>query len=248
MGSVEDHYERFLAENYTWMSGGHELQIAKNRNDFIAAGFVPGVEARALDLGCGSGYQTLALAEIGYSVVALDSSARLLDELQAVAAELRITPLLADMRDAAAYSCHGPFDLVVCMGDSIIHLQTMADVAKLFQDVYANLNVGGRFVVSFRDLSHELTGTERILPVRMDDHRIMAVFLEYGQQHVTVNDVLIVQEGEGWRMRKSAYQKLRLPVATTTQMLMQAGLREVTITTDQWWFSTIIARKTAAAF
>lgn len=243
MASVEDHYERFLAGNYTWMSGGHERQVAKNRSDFMDAGIVAGPGAKALDLGCGSGYQSLALAEMGFAVVAVDTSTALLDELRVAAGERPVTAMVADMRDATAYSGHGPFDVAVCMGDTLVHLQSVEDVAALFTDVFANLRGGGKFVLSFRDLSAELTGTDRILPVRLDEGRLMAVFLEYDRNHVTVNDVLFKRDGEGWKMSKSAYQKLRLPVGNAVAMLSAAGFHDVSTSADRWGFVTILARK-----
>ena len=98
--TAKDHYDHFLAAHYTWMSGGHASQVAKNRNLLNQFGFTGRPGAIALDLGCGSGYQSLALAEQGFSVVAVDTSQQLLDELKSIAAGHPITVVRGDMLDS----------------------------------------------------------------------------------------------------------------------------------------------------
>jgi methylase of polypeptide subunit release factors len=52
----------------------------------------------ALDLGCGSGFQSVALADIGFrQVIAVDTSAKLLAELETHRADRAIQTLLADL-------------------------------------------------------------------------------------------------------------------------------------------------------
>src|SRR5260370_28337343 len=46
----------------------------------------------AVDLGCGSGFQSIALARLGFRVLAIDFNRRLLDELNGRAAACRLWP------------------------------------------------------------------------------------------------------------------------------------------------------------
>src|SRR5580704_15994731 len=83
MSGVEEHYSSLLATHYTWMFGtSFEAKVAEQRTilEDALAGASRGL---AVDLGRGPGFQTIALAELGYSpVVAMDTSAELLEELQ----------------------------------------------------------------------------------------------------------------------------------------------------------------------
>lgn len=242
MPSVDDHYEQFLASHYTWMSGGHERQVAANRRFLNDSGIAPRSNGKALDIGCGSGFQSLALAELGFDVVGLDACEALLDELRAMVVGRRITPVLGDMRDEAVYRDYGPFEAAVCMGDTLVLMDTKEEVAACFTNVFGGLSDGGKIVLAFRDLSTELKGVDRIIPVRLEDGRLMATFLEYEDRHVNVHDMLFLREDDAWKMTKSAYKKLRLAVGQVTDLLRHAGFRDVVTGVDRG-FVTFIARR-----
>jgi 16S rRNA A1518/A1519 N6-dimethyltransferase RsmA/KsgA/DIM1 with predicted DNA glycosylase/AP lyase activity len=81
MDLARAHYENLLAHHYTWMLGGNlEATASSQRQVLEDLSVRPG--AVAVDLGCGPGSQTLALADMGFeSVIGIDTSQELLDEL-----------------------------------------------------------------------------------------------------------------------------------------------------------------------
>lgn len=243
-GTVEGHYEQFLAACYTWMSGGHLVQVENNRKTLIKFGLGAHRGGKALDLGCGSGYQSLALAGLGFSVISVDTSQALLDELSSMAADHPIAAIRGDMLRSETYESHGPFDAVVCMGDSLTHAPSLRQVKQLLQDVYAQTRPGGQLLLSFRDLSTELKGIDRAIPVRLDEHGLMSTFLEYMESHVNVHDILFTQKDGRWQMTKSDYQKLRLSGDEAVSMLAGTGFRNIRKTLDQG-FTIIAAEKSA---
>ncbi len=208
MSEVVEHYETLLAERYTWMAGGMESKIAESRAFFKAQKLTPKGNRLAVDLGSGPGFQSIALARLGYKVAAIDTSLKLLSELRAHAGELNIKTVGDDLLNFQEHLT-GPAEVIVCMGDTLTHLGTKEDVRRLFAAAYSSLVPGGHFVITYRDLSVELKGVDRFIPVRSDDDRIFTCFLEYAPGHVKVHDLVYERNGE-WSLRKSFYQKLRL--------------------------------------
>jgi dienelactone hydrolase len=78
--------------------------------------------------------------------------------------------------------------------------------------------------VTYRDLSTELRGVDRFIPVRSTAEKIMTCFLEYHPGVVVVHDLIHVHSGDAWRLAKSCYPKLRLAVDDVCRELSQAGL------------------------
>ena len=97
MSRAETHYKQLLARHYTWLYGGLEPNVERAVNLFAEAGLIPGDDDLAVDLGCGSGFQSLALARLGYRVLAIDSSEDLLRELRNESGKLRIQTIHDDL-------------------------------------------------------------------------------------------------------------------------------------------------------
>jgi SAM-dependent methyltransferase len=242
MASVEEHYEALLAHHYTWMRGDFDSRVREYRALFENSGVSPQKGGKALDLGCGSGFQSVALAEMGFEVVGVDSSESLLRELRSRATNLPIHPVLGDMREAGLYTEYGPFEVAACMGDTITHLRSKEEVSSLIRDAHDHLEEGGHFFLQFRDLTRELEGVDRAIPVRSDDDRIMTTFLEYEAEHVNVHDMIFAREPSGWKLHKSAYKKLRLGAKEALGLMEKYGFG-ISDHNEHEGFSTIIARK-----
>lgn len=230
-----EHYDGFLAEHYTWMLGGDLPALAAAQRAHLSRlGVVPGPAGPlAVDLGCGPGHTSLALAGLGFGpVLAVDLSRALLDELAPYAARTpAVRPVRADLRTALPELVRpGSAAVVVCLGDTLTHLPTRGDVAALLGDIATALAPDGTAVLSFRDLTVPLTGTGRFLPVRASEDRIMTCFLEYPGDYddytVVVHDLLHTRDGRAgeWTMRAHSYRKLRLAHAWVLEQCRAAGL------------------------
>jgi len=227
-GTAQEHYENLLADHYEWMFGlPFEAKVAEQKTilDEFAGPAVTG--GLAVDLGCGSGFQTVALSDRGYKVLAIDTSAKLLHHLSARVGSRNIVTKHADLRELDSLVSPASVDIAVCMGDTLTHLSSRSEVSNLFQSVVRAIKPGGRFVVTYRDLaSVELLGLDRFIHVRSDDRRVMTCFLEYeALETVVVHDLINLREGDGnWTLHKSSYKKLRLPVRWVIAELLASGL------------------------
>lgn len=233
MTSASDHYDRLLAAHYTWMLGGDVIAAADGQARLLGELGVranaPG--ATAVDLGCGPGPQSLALAGLGFSrVLAVDTSRALLDELTGLAARTgqasAIHPVHADIRTALAeHTRPSSVAAVVCMGDTLTHLPGRDDVVALLHDVSRCLAADGQLVLSYRDLTPPRTGTDRFLPVRATADRIMTCFLEYvDDDTVMVHDLVHTRSADTWTQQVSSYPKLRIGAAWLADRCRDAGL------------------------
>lgn len=241
--SAIEHYQNFLASHYTWMSGPYEDKVAAHQAIFTRFGFAPGPTGEALDLASGPGCQTLALARLGFSVTAVDASGPLLAELREHAQGLPVRTVEHDL--CSLNQCGtlpDQVDVAVCMGDILPHLPTRECITELFTEVSRRLVPGGKFILGFRDLSQELFGLDRFIPIRGDSGRVMTCFLEYEPQTVIVHDLIHVRQGDGWALHKSAYRKLRLSLAWVELNLYESGfkLREREYAAGVW---TIVAER-----
>jgi SAM-dependent methyltransferase len=225
MNDAIRHYDELLAAHYSWMVGvPFEEKAAEQKALLRELGIQAGSHGTAIDLGAGPGYQSAALADLGYSpVIAIDTSKALLDELAAQKGPRAIEILHGDLRHLSRYAPEESAEAIVCMGDVLTHLERHDDVSALLRDCFAALKPKGRLVLTFRDLSQELAGLDRFIPVQSDADRVMVCVLEYEPRTVLVHDLIHTRSGSGWRLDKSCYRKLRLAPKDVTQQLRGLG-------------------------
>ncbi len=220
---VKVHYDEHLAEFYSWMTGDFIEKVKEIIDFFNSNDINPKYSSIAVDLGSGHGIQSAALTQLGFNVTAVDFSKKLLGELKQNTSN-NVKTVNADITQYDYVFSNDP-ELVICMGDTLTHLAGIDEVKKVIQNVYNNLISGGKLILSYRDMSSELTGTTRFIPVKSDDNRILTCFLEYLDGYVNVNDILHEKINGKWVMKVSSYPKLRLSKETLYEILSGCRLK-----------------------
>ena len=222
MADVKAHYDNLLAPYYSWIFGGLKLKLEENRKFFRDHKIQPELSGVAMDLGAGCGFQAIPLAEAGFKVIAIDICRDLLADLGKSAGELSIETLEDNLLN---FSVHRPAntELIVCMCDTLTHLDSLENVNGLLKNVYQALESNGRLVLSFRDLTFELKDLDRFIPVRSESNLIFTCFLEYEKDYVKVHDIIYEKIKDQWQLKKGFYRKLRIPPDWTKECLLKIG-------------------------
>jgi SAM-dependent methyltransferase len=215
MVAVTEHYAKHLAPIYLWMVGGIETALRLGKADL--ATLFPGTGS-AIDLGAGFGMHSIPLAEAGYQVISIDQSPLLLGILQEHSERLPVRTIEANLLEFRTL-VPDRVDLIICMGDTLTHLETFDQVEVLLESVAQSLSQNGRFIATFRDYSAAAVGESRFIPVRSDSDRIMTCFLEEEPQHINVHDIVHERHEGQWQMRISSYRKLRIAPSAVEEML-----------------------------
>jgi SAM-dependent methyltransferase len=221
---AKDHYDGHLASVYTWIFGDYDSAVANQISMFTKFGLnIPNKTKVAFDLGCGSGFQSVALEKLGYSVHAIDFSQSLLEELTAKSSTIHTYQ--GDLTDLSFAGDAAP-ELIVCMGDTVTHLASHEIVLKLLHSSYEKLEPNGSLVLSFRDLSQSRSLNDRFIPVKCDENRILTCFLEdLDPEKVRVFDLLYEKDSNAssWSFKKSFYEKLKISPFLIVQWMRQIG-------------------------
>lgn len=218
--SAKDHYDNHLGNIYVWMCGAFEEKRIAQQNFFQANKIIPTSNGVALDLGAAHGIQAIALANLGFDVTAVDFHAPLLHALHQNDEQKRVHVIEDELRSFLSHTSMQP-ELIVCMGDTLTHLDTIDQVEEFFLHAQQKLLPGGKLILSFRDLTREYKDEHRFIPVRSDHDRILTCFLEYFPNKVIVHDILHERDGDHWKQSISAYAKLRLNEAMVRSMLIK---------------------------
>ena len=113
------------------------------------------------------------------------------------------------------------------MTDTLIHLESRDKVISLFNKVVNTLDEAGKFIITFRDLSSELTELDRFISVRSDENMIFTCFLEYESETVKVHDIVYRRNQGEWKLSKSFYRKLRLSKTWLDAQLSNVGFNDI---------------------
>jgi glycine/sarcosine N-methyltransferase len=121
--------------------------------------------AEVLDLACGTGVYSLALAERGHKVTALDLDKDMIDLAIKNKDKLDVDFFVQDMTTIKDKFNDKKFDLIFCIGNSLVHLQTREAIDNLIKDMSSMLNVGGSIIIQIINYDRILMNNVTSLPI-----------------------------------------------------------------------------------
>lgn len=155
-----------IAEYYPLFYRDWRTQLEREGLSLRAIFRNKGVE-RVLDAACGAGTQAIALAQLGFQVVAADPSAGMLAKARQIAEEYSVQDRIefhqTDFLNLPSV-VSAPFDAVVCKGNSLPHLLLDDEIETTLLSFYELLRPGGVLVIGMRDFAPFMEDRPRFIP------------------------------------------------------------------------------------
>ena len=123
-----------------------------------------GPSRRVLDLGCGPGEHSRWLAAHGFEVVGVDASESMLDAAREAPAPENLRFVLGDLRNLEEV-VDGSFGGAICLGNTLPHLRTEEDLARVAAGLRSRLLPGAPFLLQILNYDRIFAKNERALPV-----------------------------------------------------------------------------------
>ena len=127
----------------------------------------------ALDAGCGTGFHSILLSRLGVSVAGIDASPAMIERARENARRLDsvVTLHTGGFSDISSIiegvlGAPGPFDAVFCLGNSLVHMLTDAELNEALTNFRSLLRPGGILVAQVLNYDRILSEKKELLGKR----------------------------------------------------------------------------------
>lgn len=182
-------------------------------------------QARVLDLCCGSGHVTRELIRRGYCVTGVDSSTELiaLAKKDLPGVDLRV-------QDARCLELERPYDAILSTFDSLNHILTLEDLARVFVEARRVLRASGFFTFDM-NLEEAYTADLREWAVTVNDKSVGLVRGRYDAATRNAETELIWFTDTGqdrlWKQRHSIVKQRCYTETEILNALRDAGFANI---------------------
>jgi glycine/sarcosine N-methyltransferase len=223
LSSAQDFYDR-LAERYDDMVGfaarvTTETEALRPLTEEFSI-------RNAVDMGCGTGVHTIGLSSLGVDVTGIDVSPEMLARACAHAEGRKgIRFIEGDFLSAALKQLHAP-DAIFCLGNTLPHIASITELARILAYWKSCLRPGGRIIVQLLNYERILRQRERIIGIRRGGDAIIIRFYDFTEPRITFN-ILTILEKEG-RMSHGLQSTLLTPFNADNlrSAALDAGFRD----------------------
>ena len=172
----------------------------------------------SMDLGCGTGILCEILYKNGIQASGMDFSRGMIEIAKAGNPDISY-----DVADMITYRPNTQYDLVTCTGDALILFGNLADIEKIFCNVYAYLSPGGYFIFDILN-EHEISTSE---PFEMDFSDTIRVWFQMTRpEEKQVNLKIRVYENGELRFEENIRETVHDPAAVC-DLLRKCGFEVV---------------------
>jgi 2-polyprenyl-3-methyl-5-hydroxy-6-metoxy-1,4-benzoquinol methylase len=184
-----------LADEYDRMTRFEER--LKSEGALLAPWVGSSVIKTVLDAGCGTGLHSIVLAGMGKNITGADLSAKLLARARLHAKEqgVRVRFVRAGF-GAIREKADGPFDAVLCLGNSLPHLLTAGALISALRDFHRVLKPGGLLLLQLINYDHVLKEKAQLVGVRHDRELTFIRTYDFLAKNVRFNILTLRKKGD----------------------------------------------------
>ena len=138
-----------------------------------------------LDVACGSGGYSKSLSDAGYSITAIDLDEKMVQSLKEK--DDKINAQVLNMLNIS--ELHQTFDLIFCIGNSIVHLNGLEEIETFIKSCKNNLKDNGTLILQIVNYDRILAKDIRELPTIKNEEKnlIFERYYSYLEEQHRVN-------------------------------------------------------------
>jgi glycine/sarcosine N-methyltransferase len=183
-----------------------------------------------LDAACGTGRHAIELARRGFVPAAADPSAGMIARARAGAAAAKAAVRFEQAGFGELASAFGTesFDALLCLGNSLPHVQDSSELDAALDDFSACLKPGGLLILQNRNFDRILSGQDRwIEPQGRSEGGREWLFVRFydfeSDGSITFHILTLTREGGGWSQKASSTRLWPLLEENLAESLKGAG-------------------------
>jgi glycine/sarcosine N-methyltransferase len=140
-----------------------------------------GTSCHVLDIGCAVGQLAAALAREGHTAAGIDLDASMIETARKDTANLhlKVNFQAMDMMLMDAHFAARSFAMALCLGNTMVHLQSLEEIGQFIKKVFAVLKNQGTFIIQVVNYDHILAGEITELPVINTPHVLFQRHYDY---------------------------------------------------------------------
>jgi 2-polyprenyl-3-methyl-5-hydroxy-6-metoxy-1,4-benzoquinol methylase len=121
--------------------------------------------AKILDLACVTGDYSIALAKMGFIVNGIDLNGGMIKKAKEKAKGLDVNFMEYDMTKVREIFKDEKYDLIFCIGNSLVHLGSMGEIREFISNIYEMLSDNGIIVIQIINFDRIFKYNIKSLPV-----------------------------------------------------------------------------------
>ncbi|MNC09017.1 Cypemycin methyltransferase [compost metagenome] len=212
-------YEKSFGEDYLIVYRHRDFCGARHEVEKMIGWLNLPEGSKVLDLCCGMGRHSLALAEAGFEVTGVDLSEVLLREARAQEGAERVTWLRSDMRELPL---DGGFDAVVNLFTSFGYFEEDEEQIRVLREICRMLKPGGQFIIDFLNPAYVI---RQLVPhSTREDGDILIDESRRIEDGYVKKDIVLTSKGDD--TPRKYHERVKLyPLDTFKKLLAAAGLQ-----------------------
>lgn len=160
MGNNQDQFYTSISKYYSeiFPYNPAQLQFVKSRAGELAGKTI-------LDIGCATGELAFQLAQSGADVTGIDLNTGLLEQATKTKKLPNLSFRTGNMLHLNTIFQPGQFNVVLCFGNTLVHLESLEQVKQMAEGVFFITKPGGKFLIQMLNYDYILNEPVSELPL-----------------------------------------------------------------------------------